>query len=98
MRILSGVATETRYHWPEEVTGEDGGLAELERRALGAGETAYMSDQLGLHRVENESHSERLLSLHLYSPPFADCNVSETGRSHHHNIIGETLNYNSVDL
>ena len=78
MRILSGVATETRYHWPEEVTRGDGGLAELARRALGAGETAYMSDQLGLHRVENESHSERLLSLHLYSPPFSDCNVSES--------------------
>ena len=82
MRILAGEATETRYHWPEEETREDGGLAELERRTLGAGETAYMSDQLGLHRVENESHSERLLSLHLYSPPFADCNVSETVRSH----------------
>ena len=81
MRILAGEATETRYHWPEEETRGDGGLAELARRALGAGETAYMSDQLGLHRVENESHSERLLSLHLYSPPFSDCNVSETVRS-----------------
>ena len=75
MRILAGDATETRYHWPSEETREDGGLAELARRRLGAGETAYMSDMLGLHRVENESHSERLMSLHLYSPPFADCNV-----------------------
>ena len=83
MRILAGEATETRYHWPEEETREDGGLAELERRTLGAGETAYMSDQLGLHRVENESHSERLLSLHLYSPPFADCNVSDTAVPSH---------------
>jgi cysteine dioxygenase len=27
-------------------------------------------DQIGLHRVENESHSNQAASLHLYSPPF----------------------------
>ena len=37
--------------------------------------TAYMSDELGLHRVENPSHSNSAVSLHLYSPPFKSCQV-----------------------
>ena len=71
-----GSARETKYYWPEEKCGDDGSLLESSRTILDAGETAYMSDQLGLHRVENESHTARLCSLHLYSPPFSDCNVS----------------------
>ena len=67
--------TLSRYHWPEDVCGEDGSLVASSRRLLGAGQTAYMSDELGLHRVANQSHTQRLLSLHLYSPPFGDCNV-----------------------
>lgn len=39
-------------------------------------EVTYMSDELGLHRVENPSHSNRAVSLHLYSPPFKSCQVS----------------------
>ena len=36
---------------------------------------SYMSDELGLHRVENTSHSDGAVSLHLYSPPFQSCQV-----------------------
>ena len=28
---------------------------------------------MGVHRVENASHSSRAVSLHLYSPPFKTC-------------------------
>ena len=44
---------------------------------------AYMSDELGLHRVENTSQSDGAVSLHLYSPPFQSCQVkhSATGCS-----------------
>jgi len=75
MRILAGNARETRYWWPKDLCAEDGSLLEMSRRKLESGQTAYMSDELGLHRVENESHTEKLCSLHLYSPPFADCNI-----------------------
>lgn len=40
-----------RYAWPEEVKNEDGSLQESGTRTVGAGETIYMSDELGLHRV-----------------------------------------------
>ena len=78
MRILQGNAVETRYHWPGEALADDGGLLESGRTVYPAGQTAYMSDELGLHRVENESHTSKLASLHLYSPPFSDCNVITT--------------------
>ena len=32
-------------------------------------------DSLGLHRVENPSHVDRSVSLHLYSPPFETCQM-----------------------
>lgn len=32
-------------------------------------------DNLGLHRVENPSHSDTSVSLHLYCPPFDTCSV-----------------------
>jgi len=32
-------------------------------------------DSMGLHRVENPSHSDRAVSLHVYSPPFDKCNL-----------------------
>ena len=61
----------------------------MSRRKLESGQTAYMSDELGLHRVENESHTEKLCSLHLYSPPFADCNVSKLNKyTYLHMFVG----------
>jgi len=34
---------------------------------------SYMNDQLGLHRMENPSHVEGAVSLHLYVPPYSEC-------------------------
>ncbi|KAF9172218.1 Cysteine dioxygenase [Mortierella sp. AD011] len=36
-------------------------------------ECAYMSDQLGLHRVSNPLKTRGSLSLHLYTPPYETC-------------------------
>lgn len=38
-------------------------------------DVSYMSDELGLHRMENTSHSDVAVSVHLYSPPFQSCQV-----------------------
>ena len=32
-------------------------------------------DSLGLHRVENPSHTDPAVSLHLYCPPFDSCHM-----------------------
>ena len=30
-------------------------------------------DSIGLHRVENSSHTKPAISLHVYVPPFDEC-------------------------
>ncbi|KAG8335501.1 Cysteine dioxygenase [Homalodisca vitripennis] len=44
--------------------------------------TALRMNSLGLHRVENPSHSDVSVSLHLYCPPFQSCSVfnQQTGQ------------------
>merc|ERR1712002_740801 len=75
MRVLEGDVKEIRYHWPEEAKNCDGSLVESGTREVGAGGTIYLSDELGLHKVENSSHTNRLCSIHLYSPPFESCKI-----------------------
>lgn len=42
----------------------------------------YINDSLGLHRVENPSHTDVAVSLHLYCPPFDTCSIfnKQTGK------------------
>lgn len=39
-------------------------------------------DTIGLHRVENPSHTDGAVSLHLYCPPFDTCSIfdKQTGK------------------
>ena len=39
-------------------------------RTLRENQCAYINDSIGLHRVQNISHTEPALSLHLNSSPF----------------------------
>ena len=39
-------------------------------------------DSIGLHRVENASHTDRAISLHLYSPPFQMCQTFDERTGH----------------
>ncbi|KAK3723441.1 hypothetical protein LTR37_001693 [Vermiconidia calcicola] len=53
-----------------------------------ANQVTYMSDRLGLHRIENPSDSEVAISLHLYTPPNAakhGCHIfdASTGKKSH---------------
>ncbi len=64
-----------RYFWPEEKLDSDGLMVEKDRYDVKRNAVTYMSDELGLHRVENPSHSDGAVSLHLYSPPFQSCQV-----------------------
>lgn len=90
MKILQGTLKETRYRWPEGRAGWTLGDPEdigEEMRVLGTpmeyktDELAYINDDLGLHRVENPSHIEGAVSLHLYTPPFDMCKVFDDNTS-----------------
>lgn len=48
-------------------------------------DVAYISDDIGLHKIENESKDGVAVSLHLYTPPWAEkhgcyCFDEKTGK------------------
>jgi len=87
MKMLSGSLSEVRFAWPENDNEGDNinrvdGMKEMSRTRLEEDSVCYINDSLGLHRVENSSHVEPAVSLHLYCPPFSSCNMFDqrTGR------------------
>lgn len=76
MKMLAGSLQEVRFEWPkgEEAETEEG-MIEIDRNVLKPNGVCYINDSLGLHRVENASHSEGAVSLHLYCPPFSACQI-----------------------
>lgn len=81
MKVLQGELQETRFKWPTEDV-EKVGMVEVGRTRLPNNNVCYINDSLGLHRVENPSHSEPAVSLHVYVPPFTTCQAFDgrTGR------------------
>jgi len=75
VKVLAGGLREVRFHWPHEQLESEGLMVEKERSDAKLDAISYMSDELGLHRVENPSHSDSAVSLHLYSPPFKACQI-----------------------
>ncbi|XP_055627699.1 cysteine dioxygenase type 1 [Toxorhynchites rutilus septentrionalis] len=57
-------------------------LEEISRSIMETNGVCYINDTLGLHRVENPSHSDVAVSLHLYCPPFDTCSIfnKQTGK------------------
>ncbi|XP_050359251.1 cysteine dioxygenase 1 [Nymphalis io] len=58
-------------------------MEEIGRTRLEVDDVCYINDALGLHRMENPSHVDGAVSLHLYCPPFDSCRVfdSRTGKA-----------------
>ncbi|KAI5302599.1 Cysteine dioxygenase [Ascosphaera pollenicola] len=72
--ILKGTVQETRYDWPEQSKvshGEQSPLHIIKETTLKENQVAYMSDELGLHRMYNPDSEHFAVSLHLYTPPHA---------------------------
>ncbi|XP_030386939.1 cysteine dioxygenase type 1 [Scaptodrosophila lebanonensis] len=94
MKMLKGDLREKRYEYPnrQKSTGngdqqqqhehgseiDDRELVEIGETPIAVNDVAYINDNLGLHRVENPSHSETSVSLHLYCPPFDTCSVFQS--------------------
>ncbi|XP_046459355.1 cysteine dioxygenase type 1-like [Daphnia pulex] len=86
MKMLDGTLKEVRFAWPSDgnnsspATTESGAGDAQELQTTGStllevNGVCYINDSLGLHRVENPSHVDRSVSLHLYSPPFDTCHM-----------------------
>ena len=70
MKILWGQLTETRYDFPSnrQVNGDEGSMVLTSETTYTENHVAYMSDELGVHKVWNKG-SAFAVSLHLYTPP-----------------------------
>jgi len=81
MKVIDGQVQETLYGWPVEGV-ENEKIKMLRKNVYGMNQVAYINDNIGLHRVENPSHTNPAVSLHLYSPPFQTCSSFDerTGR------------------
>ena len=90
MKMMSGSLLETQFAWPEnseiesETNFDEGSeLKAISKTTFKCDQVAYINDTIGLHRVENPSHVEPAVSLHLYAPPINKCHVYDqrTGKS-----------------
>ncbi len=80
MGVLEGDIEELRYVAPTEV--RPGPLEPTEAAVFGAGQVAYIRDEIGLHLVRPFGEGRVAVSLHLYAAPYDECSVycPETGR------------------
>jgi cysteine dioxygenase len=84
MKMLEGELTELRYDWPTESqeNEEMKPLVPCSKAILDLNNVCYINDSLGLHRVENSSHTNPAVSLHLYCPPFDACSMFDQRTGH----------------
>ncbi|XP_047448428.1 cysteine dioxygenase type 1 [Mugil cephalus] len=88
MKLLKGQLKETLFDWPDRKSHGD--MVQKSQRILQENRVAYINDSIGLHRVENVSHTECAVSLHLYSPPFETCQTFDQ-RTGHKNTVKMTF-------
>lgn len=69
MKILKGSLRETLYSMPDQ--GKSPMPRPLKETTYAQDEVTYISDKIGLHKIENASDTEPAISLHLYTPPHA---------------------------
>ncbi|CAD6184713.1 unnamed protein product [Caenorhabditis auriculariae] len=83
VKMLQGELLETRFSFPP-AGSEIKPLEKKEELRFGLNEVTYMHDNIGLHRMENPSHSESAVSLHLYCPAYEECHLFDQRTSQKH--------------
>ncbi|TKX27238.1 cysteine dioxygenase [Elsinoe australis] len=69
MKVVHGSLKETLYEKPASDAAIS--LRKTKETDYRAGEVTHITDQIGLHEVQNEGPEEIAVSLHLYTPPNA---------------------------
>ncbi|KAL3096917.1 hypothetical protein niasHS_002633 [Heterodera schachtii] len=57
----------------EEEEEEEGPMRATGTELFKTNGVSYISDKIGLHRMENPSHVDPTVTLHLYIPPYSQC-------------------------
>lgn len=86
MKVLSGALKEDQFAWPGNVDDEamDTTKIQLISEKIYPGDAVtYIHDDIGLHQIKNPMETQMSYSLHLYSPPIAECRMFDpiTGES-----------------
>ncbi|KAH9488337.1 Cysteine dioxygenase [Bulinus truncatus] len=80
LKVLDGGVKEELFEWPND---SESGMKKWAENEYEKDQCTYINDSIGLHRVENTSHINKAVTLHLYSPPFDVCQCFDerTGRA-----------------
>ncbi|XP_041356416.1 cysteine dioxygenase type 1-like [Gigantopelta aegis] len=81
LKVLDGNVREELFDWPTESSNESM-MTKTTENVYNKNQCAYINDDIGLHRVENSSHSNKAVTLHLYSPPFEECQCFDERTGH----------------
>jgi len=79
VKVLNGKLKETLYEWPKE---EGDQMVIKNTTVFETDGVSYMSDALGLHRMENPSHTDPTVTLHLYVPGYDTCHIFDERTGH----------------
>lgn len=85
--IVDGEIDESHYQFENDT------LIKENTVKLTRGEKSFMSDEMGYHKLENNS-AQRALSLHLYMEPIDDCTVYD---KHLEEFKSRSLSYYSYN-
>lgn len=81
MKVLDGFVNEELFDWPKE-NEELHEMVPQRTARYDNNQVAYICDEIGLHRIENPSHTDTAVTLHLYSPPFDECKCFDQYTGH----------------
>ncbi|XP_029646075.1 cysteine dioxygenase type 1 [Octopus sinensis] len=81
LKVLLGTVKEEQFEWPSDAR-EEAEMNKKEEAIYGENSVTYINDSIGLHRMENHSHSDKAVTLHLYSPPFRSCKTFDERTGH----------------
>lgn len=81
LKVIDGAVEEELFQWPTDSESEHA-MTPVQIGTVKRNEVKYMCDELGLHRVSNPSHTDKAVTLHLYSPPFNECTIFDERTGH----------------
>lgn len=85
VKILDGNLQESMFAWPTESEGQSE-MMKTDVNVYGKDGVTYINDSMGLHRMENPSHTDSCVSMHLYVPPFQACKTFDERTGHEHTV------------
>jgi len=82
MKILEGTIEEIVYETPHAGEEKSTSLRQKTQMLVEAGQSTFINDRIGLHRIGNPSTDRPAVSLHLYSPPILKCKKFDETSAH----------------